>query len=190
MARGSLNVVLKYDPVVTNNLKLKVKMATDAARGMIFLHLHNPPIIHRDLKSLNLLVDQSYTVKVADFGISDMLENEATMTAKSGTINWMPPEVFQGFTYTTKSDVFSYGMVMWEILTNEQPYSKLNQFQILRLLDRGERPAIPPGSDTTYIKIMADCWAEKPDDRPPFTEILDRLLKYDQTIAGSNDFKI
>ena len=83
---------------------------------MNFLHTHSPIIIHRDLKSLNLLVDQDWNVKVSDFGLS-RFKVSSLMTGQCGTYQWMAPEVVRGHNYTEKADVYSFGINLWEIYT-------------------------------------------------------------------------
>jgi serine/threonine protein kinase len=95
--------------------KLKLNMAIDAAKGMRYVHSHNK--IHRDMKSLNLLVDEVFKVKVTDFGESR--EKDANMTQATGTYNWMAPEVLMSQNYTMKADVFSFGIILWGSLNRE-----------------------------------------------------------------------
>ena len=86
----------------------------DAARGMEFLHSASPPILHRDFKSLNLLVDRKWNLKVADFGLTAL---KGVEDRRLGSIFWTAPEVLRGEPYNEASDVYSYGIVLWEILT-------------------------------------------------------------------------
>lgn len=86
-------------------------LALDTARGMNYLHERQVPILHRDLKSLNLLLDHSKRVRLADFGWTKSLQNY--MTGKIGTYQWMAPEVISAFQYTEKADVYSFGIILW-----------------------------------------------------------------------------
>eukprot|EP01103_Thecamoeba_quadrilineata_P008678 TRINITY_DN1840_c0_g1_i1.p1 TRINITY_DN1840_c0_g1~~TRINITY_DN1840_c0_g1_i1.p1 ORF type:complete len:740 (-),score=99.37 TRINITY_DN1840_c0_g1_i1:96-2315(-) len=170
--KGSLYNVLRSEPNL--EWKLLLKMALDGATGMCYLHSRTPPIIHRDLKSLNLLVSSTYTVKVADFGLSKFHDND--LSSKMGTLNWVAPEVLSELVpYGLEADVFSYGIILWEILTKEMPYNKLKPLQIVRLLDRGERPPIPAHCDPAYKLLITDSWAEDFTKRPSFQEIENRL---------------
>ncbi|TYG99599.1 hypothetical protein ES288_A10G207600v1 [Gossypium darwinii] len=129
LPRGSLFQLLQR-----NTTKLgwrrRVSMALDIARGMNYLHNCNPPIIHRDLKSSNLLVDKNWTVKVGDFGLS-RLKHKTYLTTKSGkgTPQWMAPEVLRSEPSDEKSDVYSFGVILWELATEKIPWEKHNAMQ-------------------------------------------------------------
>ena len=133
-AHGSLLDVLKRartTPAVAAELTWprRLRMALDAAAGMLYLHARSPPLIHRDLKSPNLLVDASWRVKVADLGLSKVLEEVTAPAGASGTAGvpgnprWLAPEVMEGGRPSPATDVFSFAVVMWELVTWELPWS-------------------------------------------------------------------
>jgi len=174
MPRGSLWQIL-HNPNIQLSWDLKRKMAIDACTGMNFLHCSN--IIHRDLKSHNLLVDQNWKVKVADFGLSKMIEEKciSTMTA-CGTPCWTAPEVLRHQRYSVKADVYSFGICLWEMATREDPYQNIPPFQvILQVATKGLRPEIPPDCPQEWAQLIRDCWADDPDQRPTFAEVQQRL---------------
>ena len=158
---------------------LKIKMAKGAAEGLRFLHTRNPPIVHRDVKTFNLLVDNDYNVALGDFGVSDSLETEDKRVAtRWGTVTWMAPEVFDAGVYDCASDIFSFGMVLWEMLTAQIPFGDdTNPLLVHQLIDSGERPFIPGGTHPEYAKLIRDCWETDPAKRPSLDEILQRLDK-------------
>ncbi|XP_039039786.1 serine/threonine-protein kinase CTR1-like isoform X2 [Hibiscus syriacus] len=131
LSRGSLFRLL-HKPGVREALdeRRRLSMACDVAKGMNYLHRHNPPIVHRDLKSPNLLVDKKYTVKVCDFGLSRLKAN-TFLSSKSaaGTPEWMAPEVLRDEPSNEKSDVYSFGVILWELATLQQPWGNLNPAQ-------------------------------------------------------------
>ena len=85
------------------------RVAEGAARGMNYLHFGKPPVLHRDLKSANILLDDSYNAKVADFGLSRLKAQERSMTGNCGTVQWMAPEILSNESYAEPADVYSYG---------------------------------------------------------------------------------
>lgn len=176
MSRGSLYHVL-MDPSVKMDTYTMINIACDAAKGMNYLHKHNPPIIHRDLKSQNLLVDDFLNVKVTDFGLAKYLNNsDDNNDTFCGTLPWTAPEIFSAKGYTVKADVYSFGIVLWEIMTRSAVYKGMNKPDIIMGVTKGTlRPPIPPYCHPDIAKLMVQCWDQNPDNRPTFEEIVQRL---------------
>ncbi|VFQ75062.1 unnamed protein product [Cuscuta campestris] len=176
LSRGSLYRLLhKHGEVLDERRRLC--MAYDVAKGMNYLHKHNPPIVHRDLKSPNLLVDTKYTVKVCDFGLSRLKAN-TFLSSKSagGTPEWMAPEVLRYEPSNEKSDVYSFGVILWELATLQQPWSNLNPAQVVAAVGfQHKRLEIPHNLNAQVAKIIEACWANEPWKRPSFATIMDML---------------
>jgi len=168
----------------------QMKMCADVASAMTYLHAFNPQIIHRDLKSLNLLLSLPVQtaadvpcVKVSDFGLSRMKDQApeadwGKMTIAAGTCHWMAPEVFTGQTYDEKVDVYSYAMILFEIICREIPFEEEEPANVGRLTVQGARPdmeAVPPDCPAILRDLMTTCWAADPPQRPPFTDIMQYL---------------
>ncbi|KAL4438701.1 hypothetical protein ABPG77_006305 [Micractinium sp. CCAP 211/92] len=196
LSRGSLTDVLRSaraDEAAARALTwpLRLQMALDAAKGMAYLHGRSPPIIHRDFKSPNLLVDRSWTVKVSDFNLSKHLSESLRSSSKAAmNPRWLAPEVMQGERATQAADVFSFAVVMWELLMWELPWSSTNPWQLVNQVTRGERLPLPdspeglPGPPATrptpaqlseYCDLLRCCWAQSPAHRPPFGDVVDSL---------------
>ena len=174
MSRGSLYSIL-HNPELQLTWGLVVHVLTEASHGCLYLHTLPSPIIHRDLKSHNLLVDESWRVKVADFGLSTHLDQHGTMTA-CGTPSWTAPEVIRHARYTEKADVYSFGIVMWECVTRSDPYAGLPPFKVIYAVGhQGMRPAVPQYVPASYATIMKKCWSEDPVARPSFGDLVERL---------------
>jgi len=208
-ARGSLTDVLrgsKASPAKASLLDWarRLNMILDAAKGMLYLHNHSPPIIHRDLKSPNLLVDKHWRLKVSDFNLSKLLEEGAVMSSMAATNpRWLAPEILGGNNATFASDIYSFAVVMWEMMTWELPWGVTNPWQVVTMVTDGGRLSIPPRSqlpgpdnDTfegldAYIALMKRCWAHIPEDRPSFKEIISELREIlAQTLASSSSGRV
>jgi len=154
-----------------------VKMAKDCAAGMAWLHGANPQIIHRDLKPQNLLVDSHWNVKVFDFGLAQVkVREEKLRDGKSipGTPLWMAPEVLMGKDVDEKSDIYSFGIVLWEIMSGEEPFAEHNDYATFKnaITKLGERPKIPANVNQNLAKLMETCWQADPKKRPSFLQIM------------------
>merc|ERR1712100_693769 len=96
-----------------------ISFSLDAARGMEYLHSRTPPILHRDMKSPNLLIDSNWRIKISDFGFSTIKKAASNLT-RVGSPVWAAPEVMRGEPYTEKLDIYSFAIVMWELLTRDE----------------------------------------------------------------------
>ncbi|XP_044511908.1 serine/threonine-protein kinase STY46-like isoform X3 [Mangifera indica] len=136
MPGGSL-----YDYLHKNHNVLKLsqllRFAIDICKGMEYLHQNN--IIHRDLKTANLLMDTQKVVKVADFGVARFQSQGGVMTAETGTYRWMAPEVINHLQYDQKADVFSFAIVLWELVTAKVPYDNMTPLQAALGVRQGTR---------------------------------------------------
>eukprot|EP00008_Paramoeba_atlantica_P009178 CAMPEP_0201482664 /NCGR_PEP_ID=MMETSP0151_2-20130828/6929_1 /ASSEMBLY_ACC=CAM_ASM_000257 /TAXON_ID=200890 /ORGANISM="Paramoeba atlantica, Strain 621/1 / CCAP 1560/9" /LENGTH=181 /DNA_ID=CAMNT_0047865449 /DNA_START=530 /DNA_END=1075 /DNA_ORIENTATION=+ len=175
MERGNLSQVLKAEP----NLPWlrKLEMALDASEGMEYLHSQSPPVVHRDLKSLNLLVADDFTVKVADFGLSKSTSGNS-LNLKVRSLNWCAPEILlQSAPYTRAGDVYSFGMVLWEIVTHETPFANMLPLHIARSIDQGELPPIPRTCENNFAFLTREAWSKDPNLRPDFVTIC-KILRH------------
>lgn len=187
LERGSLWGII-HDKRVYITQPMRVRMAQDIARGLFYLHSMKPPILHRDVKSPNVLADQGLTLKVADFGLSKTRQVlQEQMTSQTGTYQYMAPEVIQGTDYSHKADVFSFGIVLWEILARLPPYQGIPGMTLaFKVVNEGLRPTIPANCDPMYAQLMQACWATNPDLRPGFGFVLDSLQMMQQQQMGRN----
>eukprot|EP00163_Fabomonas_tropica_P006392 TRINITY_DN1595_c0_g1_i4.p1 TRINITY_DN1595_c0_g1~~TRINITY_DN1595_c0_g1_i4.p1 ORF type:complete len:608 (+),score=82.55 TRINITY_DN1595_c0_g1_i4:147-1970(+) len=179
MEGGSLADLLPRlrDEGKTMPWKQKYSIALDIARGMAYLHSSNPMIIHRDLKSMNILLDSHGRAKVCDFGLSRDISSDATMTKMVGTPHWMAPEILKGEKYSEKADVYSYALLLWELLTGEIPYANMGAVQLIGRLvkDPNYRVDIPENTPSEWSELIKWCWDADPGKRPQFGQILDYM---------------
>ncbi|XP_049360563.1 serine/threonine-protein kinase STY17-like isoform X1 [Solanum verrucosum] len=175
MSRGSIyNFLHKQKGAF--KLPTLLKVAADVSKGMNYLHQNN--IIHRDLKTANLLMDEHGAVKVGDFGVARVQAQTGVMTAETGTYRWMAPEVIEHRPYDHKADVFSFGIVLWELLSGEIPYAHLTPLQAaIGVVQQDLRPRIPEHAHPKLVELVEKCWQQDPTQRPDFSEILDILKR-------------
>ncbi|KAG5178782.1 kinase-like domain-containing protein, partial [Tribonema minus] len=176
-SRGNLMILLNDDAVDVTWAR-KRQMCLDVACGMRYLHTQTPVIIHRDLKSLNVLIDEAWVCKVTDFGLSRFKATSESerMTGQAGTYHWMSPEVINSQHYTEKADVFSFGIIMWEIYTRNIPYDGMQPVQVVAaVITRRERPRLPAACPAPLAQLIQQCWQHDPSVRPSFDDVVRRL---------------
>ncbi|KAI3873453.1 hypothetical protein MKW98_008105, partial [Papaver atlanticum] len=173
MSGGSVHDFLHHHGGVFE-LPSLLKTAIGISKAMN--HMHQKRIIHRDLRTENLLMDEDQVVKVAEFGVARVQARSGAMTPETGTYRWMAPEVIQRKPYNHKADVFSFGILLWELLTGELPYGNLTAGQVIRgVVQEGLRPAIPEDTNEMLSGLIQSCWSQDPALRPDFSRIVDIL---------------
>ncbi|XP_019415476.1 PREDICTED: uncharacterized protein LOC109326975 [Lupinus angustifolius] len=187
MVNGSLRNALQKNGRNLDKRK-RLLIAMDAAFGMEYLHGKN--IVHFDLKSDNLLVNlrdpHRPICKVGDLGLSKVKCQTLISGGVRGTLPWMAPELLNGSSslVSDKVDVFSFGIVMWELLTGEEPYADLHYGAIIGgIVSNTLRPAVPKSCDPEWRLLMERCWSSDPSERPTFTEIANELRSMSSKIS-------
>eukprot|EP00891_Asterochloris_glomerata_P009732 jgi/Astpho2/9732/e_gw1.00149.41.1_t len=177
--RGSLYRLLHRSGTATSPaLKLddqkRIRIALDVARGMNYLHSCKPPIVHRDLKSPNLLVDKDLTVKVCDFGMSRVRRTTLLSSkTQAGTPEWTAPEVLRSQSYNEKSDVYSFGVILWELMTNKEPWGDMTPMQVVGAVGWANKqlPITDDMQPAVLRNLIVQCFKE-PQERPSFSDII------------------
>ncbi|THU60520.1 hypothetical protein C4D60_Mb07t13650 [Musa balbisiana] len=165
-------------------LKLAVKQALDIAKGMEYVH--GLGFIHRDLKSDNLLIFADKSIKIADFGVARIEVKTEGMTPETGTYRWMAPEMIQHRPYNQKVDVYSFGIVLWELITGMLPFPNMTAVQAaFAVVNKGVRPVIPQDCLPALNEIMTRCWDANPDVRPSFSEIIRMLQSAQEDVMNT-----
>ncbi|XP_035391971.1 mitogen-activated protein kinase kinase kinase 20 isoform X2 [Electrophorus electricus] len=173
---GSLYEYLSSDNSEEISMKQIMTWAADIAKGMHYLHAEAPvKVIHRDLKSRNVVMTADKVLKICDFGASKF-HSHTTHMSLVGTFPWMAPEVIQSLPVSETCDTYSYGVVLWEMLTCEIPFKGLEGLQVAWLVvEKNERLTIPSTCPASFAGLMRRCWETEPVKRPLFKEILSIL---------------
>uniref|UniRef100_A0A3B4ZKA4 Tyrosine-protein kinase n=1 Tax=Stegastes partitus TaxID=144197 RepID=A0A3B4ZKA4_9TELE len=192
MTHGSLLEYLQKDKGSTLRISDQIEMAAQVASGMAFLELQN--YIHRDLAARNVLVGDNNVCKVADFGLARvfMVENEDVYEAKEGgkfPVKWTAPEAINSNKFSIKSDVWSFGILLYEIMTfGKMPYPAMSNYQVVQKVPQGYRMPSPPNCPKVLYDIMMNCWKDNDQDRPTFETLQWTLEDYfDQDLTSYDD---
>ncbi|XP_062460538.1 receptor-interacting serine/threonine-protein kinase 2 isoform X2 [Pezoporus occidentalis] len=190
MTNGSLNQLLHGKDLYPDiPWCLRFRILYEIALGVNYLHNMNPPLLHHDLKTQNILLDDEFHVKIADFGMSkwrviSMSQSRSeTSLPEGGTIIYMPPEDYnpgQKTRASVKHDIYSYAIIMWEVMSRKQPFEEvINPLQIMYSVSQGQRLDLSEESlsmdiphRVIIIKLIESGWAQNPDERPSFLKCL------------------
>ncbi|KAJ8388605.1 hypothetical protein AAFF_G00131700 [Aldrovandia affinis] len=189
MKHGDLRNFIRDE---THNPTVKDLMGfgLQVAKGMEYLA--SKKFVHRDLAARNCMLDESYTVKVADFGLArDVYEKEYysvhNKSAVKLPVKWMALESLQTHKFTPKSDVWSFGVLLWELMTRgAPPYSDVNSFDITVFLLQGRRLLQPEFCPDALYNVMMECWHPKPERRPTFSELVSRISAIFSSFSGEH----
>ncbi|NXA59397.1 EPHA2 protein, partial [Mohoua ochrocephala] len=193
MENGALDKFLREKEGEFGVIQL-VGMLRGIAAGMKYLA--NMNYVHRDLAARNILVNSNLVCKVSDFGLSRVLEDdpEATYTTSGGKIpiRWTAPEAISYRKFTSASDVWSYGIVMWEVMSyGERPYWELSNHEVMKAINDGFRLPAPLDCPSAIYQLMMQCWQQERCRRPKFTDIvsiLDKLIRAPESLKALADF--
>ncbi|XP_037606656.1 mitogen-activated protein kinase kinase kinase 7 isoform X2 [Sebastes umbrosus] len=181
---GSLyNVLHGAEPLPYYTASHAMSWCFQCSQGVAYLHGMKPKaLIHRDLKPPNLLLVAGGTVlKICDFGTACDIQTH--MTNNKGSAAWMAPEVFEGSNYSEKCDVFSWGIILWEVITRRKPFDEIGgpAFRIMWAVHNGTRPPLIKNLPKPIESLMTRCWSKDPSQRPSMEEIvkiMTHLMKY------------
>lgn len=196
LPKGDLRAFLKQNgalkPLTT------VKFALDIARGMNYLHENRPAIIHRDLEPSNILRDDSGHLKVADFGVSKLLKVSKTvrehepMRRQETSWRYVAPEVFKNDEYDTKVDVFSFALIIQEMIEGCPPFVSMREEEAAKAYCSNERPPFTAPAKYYALglkELIEHCWNENPLKRPTFRQIISRLEEIEKILDRKRRFK-
>ncbi|KAL5151178.1 Serine/threonine-protein kinase HT1 [Glycine soja] len=217
LAEGSLRAYLHKLEHQTVSLQKLIAFALDIARGMEYIHSQG--VIHRDLKPENVLINEDNHLKIADFGIACEEASCDLLADDPGTYRWMAPEMIKRKSYGKKVDVYSFGLMIWEMLTGTIPYEDMNPIQaafavvnktflndqhgrvvqtkLLTIghsfglqLDKNSRPVIPSNCPPAMRALIEQCWSLQPDKRPEFWQVVKILEQFESSLASDGTLSL
>lgn len=177
MPNSSLNVYLHKE--ITSKIPVfSGTHLTMIAIGIIHAlrHLHSIKIVHRDIKSANILLDHHYLPKLCDFGVARIIKHSKFMSDHVGTPAYMAPETLKSNNYDFKVDIFSFGMLLYNMIEKKLPYAKLDRAVIFNYRKEGHRPQFTRKNTQCMFDLVNMCWAENPKDRPTASQIYSMFL--------------
>ncbi len=185
MANGSLYHVLHSN--IPLPWSAREPIALDISKGLSYLHHQN--ILHRDLKSLNVLLDEHMKAKLCDFGLAKVKTESSSQSnnGAAGTLLWMAPELFQRRAVCTKeTDVYSLGMTLWELASREIPFKDASNQAIARSwIEKGDREDIPKDTPPQIAKAITFCWSQEASNRPTCDQVVESLGNVDNNVPQS-----
>ena len=162
MTRGSVFFLYhnKRKPAADRHYSLICRIAEDSCRGMAYLHTRSPPLVHRDLKSPNILIDENWTSKISDFGMTRFRDESRTMT-RCGSPLWAAPEVLRGQRFNERCDLYSMAIVLWELVHWEEPYQNMRAMEVIRSVAKENyRPPISDTVPETFKVLITEMWED------------------------------
>lgn len=199
-AHGSLFDVLHNSSKINLEWWLRWRMAKQLVAALDYLHTLEPEIVHRNVKSSNVLIAQQWHIRICDVGMSKVRSETAQQSLKgtmkdvpvmkSSAVRWRAPETM-GRTpeWSTKSDVYSVGMVIWELCARQIPFQDVVDDAAIPIMVRmeGERPEIPNGCPEVLMNIIRQCWKADPHERPSCADILGEMEDNDESFPEKPD---
>jgi tRNA A-37 threonylcarbamoyl transferase component Bud32 len=178
MEQGSLRAVLDDKTIKLDDAR-KHQLAIDIALGLQYLHKQG--ILHRDLKSANVLLDKDMRARITDFGLSKIKSNSiSTLGRYTQDLQWVAPEFLSKKMFSEQSDIYSYGVILWEIMTGQKPYADCGNDigKLTQRIIKGTHEDIPDGIPSIYQDIIRECWSYDRHARPSLGNVIARLRSY------------
>ncbi|KAJ6305410.1 hypothetical protein OIU78_020866 [Salix suchowensis] len=182
LSEGSLRAYLHKLEHKALSFEKLMTIALDIARGMEYIHSQG--VIHRDLKPENVLIDKEFHLKIADFGIACGEAYYDLPADDPGTYRWMAPEMIKKKSYGRKVDVYSFGLILWEMVAGTIPYEDMTPIQAaFAVVNKNSRPVIPRDCPPAMGALIEQCWSLQSDKRPEFWQIVKVLEQFQSSLA-------
>ncbi|KAL9243607.1 hypothetical protein vseg_017476 [Gypsophila vaccaria] len=189
LSEGSLRAFLHKLEHTALPLQKLIPIALEIARGMEYIHSQG--VIHRDLKPENILIDQDFHMKIADFGIACEEVHCDPFADDPGTYRWMAPEMIKHKHYGRKVDVYSFGLMLWEMVSGSIPYEDMSPIvAAFAVVNKNLRPEFPKDCPSAMRALIEQCWSTNPDKRPEFWQLVKVLEEFELSLAHDGTLKL
>ncbi|EOY28224.1 Serine-threonine/tyrosine-protein kinase [Theobroma cacao] len=189
LSEGSLRAYLHKLDHKSLPMEKLIAIVLEVARGMEYIHSQG--VIHRDLKPENVLIDQEFHLKIADFGIACEEAYCDLLADDPGTYRWMAPEMIKKKSYGRKVDVYSFGLILWEMVAGTIPYEDMNPIQAaFAVVNKNLRPVIPHNCPPAMRALIEQCWSLHPEKRPDFWQIVKVLEQFESSLNQDGTLKL
>ncbi|WCJ27047.1 Protein kinase superfamily protein [Euphorbia peplus] len=189
LSQGSLRAHLHKLEEKSLPLEKLIAFALEIARGMEYIHSQG--VIHRDLKPENILIDEAFRLKIADFGIACEEAYCDLLADDPGTYRWMAPEMIKKKSYGRRVDVYSFGLILWEMVAGTIPYEDMNPIQAaFAVVNKNLRPVIPRDCPPAMRALIEQCWSLQSDKRPEFWQIVKVLEQFESSLASDGTLNL
>ncbi|XP_057949104.1 serine/threonine/tyrosine-protein kinase HT1 [Malania oleifera] len=189
LSEGSLRAYLHKLEHKSLPLEKLISIALDIARGMEYIHSQG--VIHRDLKPENILISENFHMKIADFGIACKEAYCDSLADDQGTFRWMAPEMIKHKSYGKKIDVYSFGLILWEMVAGTIPYEDMTPIQAaFAVVNKNLRPIIPGDCAPALRSLIEQCWALQPEKRPEFWRVVKILEQFESLLAHDGNLNL
>ncbi|KAJ3064092.1 hypothetical protein HDU98_000173, partial [Podochytrium sp. JEL0797] len=163
------------------NLSVRERLGIVYSLAVALRYLHSIETVHGDLKCNNLMIDSNGVIKLSDFGLSKLSSISSASKSIYGAARWKSPEEFRGLARSTASDIYSFGITVWELFSGQMPFRDINEWSIPTRVSEGVRPDKPKGMDETLWEVIQECWCGDSRKRLSASQVCERLEQFSET---------
>jgi len=172
--KGNLFELIKRNADIIDQSTV-INIALGIATGIKYLYDLNPTVLHRDLKSANIMLDENLNAQIWPYGFTIISSRVNESLNYVGTVQWVAPEIIEGSQFNEKAEVYSFAIILWELITKSAPYPGVQPKDLAAQIIDGLRPEIPENCDPVIRELLVKCWDKDPFERPALYQVIAKL---------------